>query len=211
VSEVYIIAGDRYVKEWVYHNQQKKIDELQEALGGQAEIINSQDKKIDHLCGVIDQINFWRKEDAKKLENERQATKTFSDALNEEKLKHGATEKKLAELQSDEDLLSKNYLDAQNHILELEKEVKKLNLELDDIKDRSDVMLGKFTYDKLIRASLCKDKLEEAVNYALYQKDQDYGMESVYDIHTIRQRKVFSILQEVLDEVDRIEMGDGRD
>jgi hypothetical protein len=99
----------------------------------------------------------------------------------------------------------------QDCIDQLEKEVKKLILELDDIKDRSDVMIGKFTYDKLIRASLCKDKLEEAVNYALYQKNQDYGMESVYDIHTIRQRKVFSILQEVLDEVDRLEMGDGRD
>lgn len=51
-----------------------------------------------------------------------------------------------------------------------------------------------------------EEKLEKAVkkiNYALSQKDQDYGMDSVYDIHQFRQRKVFSILEETLEEIEK--------
>lgn len=43
--------------------------------------------------------------------------------------------------------------------------------------------------------------LKEAIEYAISQKEQEYGMESVYDIHQFRQRKVFSILEEALEKV----------
>lgn len=44
-------------------------------------------------------------------------------------------------------------------------------------------------------------KLTSAITYALAQEDNNYGMEP-YEAHEFRERKVFSILREALEDID---------
>jgi len=67
-----------------WHRQQKKIDELEKLFKDQGGCIVSAMSLLNKIQDL-----------EAKLESERKATKFFSDALNEERLRHGTTEKKL--------------------------------------------------------------------------------------------------------------------
>lgn len=110
-----------------------------------------------------------------------------------------------------------SFEDFENTQKEMYEEIIEILKEDPDLGQYTDQILDPIGYQaEYIRHQQQKiDKLEaankvlvEAVEYSLEQKDQKYGMESVFDIHIFRQIKIFSILDEALTEVKRIMEGE---